>query len=92
MCRGSLGEIQNEKIREETVKTPPVGKKSGEGKELGYRNSRLSNRFQSSISAKEIYLSVPPAPMQGPGAHGGQMFKVSLLMSLLVRVRQGNEV
>lgn len=26
VCRGSLGKIQNEKIREETVKTSPVGK------------------------------------------------------------------
>lgn len=69
-----------------------MGKESGEGKELGYGNSHLSNRFQSSILAKEIYLPVPLAPVQGPGAHGGQVFKVSLMVSLLVRVRQGNEV
>lgn len=91
MCRGSLEEIQNEKIREETVKTPPLGKERGEGKELGHGNSCLSNGFQSSILAMEIYLPVPPAPVQGPGAHGGQVFKVSLLVSLLVIGRQGNE-
>lgn len=92
MCRGNLGKIQNEKIREETVKTSPVGKESGEGKELGYGNSGLSNGFHSSILAMEIYLSVPSTPVPGPGAHRGQVFKVSLLVSLLVRVREGNEV
>lgn len=92
MCRGSLGEIRNEKIREEAVKTPPGGKESREEKEPGYGNSCLSNGFQPSVLAMEMYLPVTPAPVQGPGTHRGQVFKVSSLVSLLVRDRQGNEV
>lgn len=50
----SLWKIQNEKVREQTIKKSLVGKESGKGKKLGTGDSVLSNGFKAPFLAAAV--------------------------------------